>query len=625
MKRRPWTDAEDVTLKRLVAQYGDKRGRQGRWEDITKSIPGRTKKDCRKRWFHSIDPSVRKGRWTAEEDKLLLENYDQFGPAWKQIALAIPGRKDDQCSKRYGEILDPSARDRLRKWTPAEDKQLAELVDRMGSAWRAIATNMAGRTALTCRNRWRRLNTKSNNKQIAMPSILSSIQKARAAALQQDVSSSGDISEDASTSGWNHSNSPSAASPVIDPSSLAPDTTAIDLTSPDVRSQSSQIYDQGIHEPRHTTVNHVSTTHHDSVLSLPSDGQSHILSHLSCSGESLPITSQSESNPFAGLYTDYASLLPIDEGIQDSAYDSCFSDPAYPAYLFRSIFSCPGEETSEHPTRLATNTSWPVSSEDHNAILQPWSLPDPVDFNAPALHPSPGFDADWPLGLFSTFPSNFTDAVGNIAASIHPLYLPAPKKIHVLELVEPWHSRTISCPEPISFMGFHQRGGYIVCYFQGIAIVGDNGEWKVLRQVIPDHEKHLVRLNDGAIDSRGRLWFGSIDLHGSGLSQAQVRSGEYYPAGCIYCYSSDGALTVHEKGGIFCSNGIGWAPDDRTMVFTDSTAKVRTTNTNNLYIFSRLLRSSSGRMTSMRLLEPSPAREYSSIVVPWKESQMDSL
>lgn len=41
--------------------------------------------DCRKRWFHSLDPSLRKGRWTKDEDRIILDAYQQLGPSWKQI------------------------------------------------------------------------------------------------------------------------------------------------------------------------------------------------------------------------------------------------------------------------------------------------------------------------------------------------------------------------------------------------------------------------------------------------------------------------------------------------------------------------------------------------------------
>jgi sugar lactone lactonase YvrE len=116
-----------------------------------------------------------------------------------------------------------------------------------------------------------------------------------------------------------------------------------------------------------------------------------------------------------------------------------------------------------------------------------------------------------------------------------PLYRPEDKTLHYIDVLgnsihildlsshdsTPDRLRTIPCPEPISFMGFcanPAEGGrhqYIVCYFQGIATVNEkDGSFKVLKKIIPDEEKHLRRLNDGAIDSRGRLWFGSLDIPG---------------------------------------------------------------------------------------------------------------
>jgi sugar lactone lactonase YvrE len=85
--------------------------------------------------------------------------------------------------------------------------------------------------------------------------------------------------------------------------------------------------------------------------------------------------------------------------------------------------------------------------------------------------------------------------------------------IHVLPLSEPQNARVIRCPELISFMCFNQGGGYIVCYFQGIAKVGEDGKWEVLRKIISDEEYVTKRLNDGAVDSQGRLWFGENDLY----------------------------------------------------------------------------------------------------------------
>ncbi|KAF6808182.1 transcription factor [Colletotrichum sojae] len=148
--RKIWTSAEDATLKALVSHYGAARGPH--WKDVAAALPDRSAKDCRKRWFHSLDPSLRKGRWTAQEDQVLLSAYARLGPAWHDI-----GRKDDQCSKRYNDILDPQARNRLSYWSPREDEILREGVQTLGHRWSAISAKLPGRPPLTCRNRWRAL------------------------------------------------------------------------------------------------------------------------------------------------------------------------------------------------------------------------------------------------------------------------------------------------------------------------------------------------------------------------------------------------------------------------------------------------------------------------------------
>ncbi|KAF5094610.1 hypothetical protein D0Z00_003462 [Geotrichum galactomycetum] len=111
--RRVWTREEDEKLRRLVAHWGDQRGKNSHWDQISAQFEGRTNKDCRKRWFHSLDPTLKRGRWTEDEDRILLEAYGKMGSVWNKIAQLIPGRTDDQCSKRYNDVLDPSVRDRL--------------------------------------------------------------------------------------------------------------------------------------------------------------------------------------------------------------------------------------------------------------------------------------------------------------------------------------------------------------------------------------------------------------------------------------------------------------------------------------------------------------------------------
>lgn len=84
--------------------------------------------------------------------------------------------------------------------------------------------------------------------------------------------------------------------------------------------------------------------------------------------------------------------------------------------------------------------------------------------------------------------------------------------INIIELSGSYKRRTILCPEPITFLGFHRGGGYIVCSFSSIVRVSDEGEWVVQKQVFPDTT--VARLNDGGVDIAGRLWAGSIDRIG---------------------------------------------------------------------------------------------------------------
>ncbi|GAO46339.1 hypothetical protein G7K_0571-t1 [Saitoella complicata NRRL Y-17804] len=128
-----------------------------KWSTIATYLPGRTNKSCRKRWFHSLDPKLKRGAWTEAEDQLLREGVARFGTQWSRIAATIEGRTDDQCSKRYREGISPSI-DKLSPWSPDDDLRLGELVRQLGTVWQKIAPHFQGRTGLQCRNRWRKIN-----------------------------------------------------------------------------------------------------------------------------------------------------------------------------------------------------------------------------------------------------------------------------------------------------------------------------------------------------------------------------------------------------------------------------------------------------------------------------------
>ncbi|KAJ2069970.1 hypothetical protein GGI08_000058 [Coemansia sp. S2] len=150
--RAAWTREEDSLLMVGVRVYGPN---TESWPRIAMLVPGRTNKSCRKRWFHSLDPSLHKGPWTSEEDALLRQRVMQFPAQWSRVAEGITGRTDDQCAKRWRESLDPEI-DR-GKWRPEEDRLLLDKYKEYGTQWQKIATFFHGRPGLHCRNRWRKI------------------------------------------------------------------------------------------------------------------------------------------------------------------------------------------------------------------------------------------------------------------------------------------------------------------------------------------------------------------------------------------------------------------------------------------------------------------------------------
>lgn len=71
------------------------------WKKIAKKMPDRTDVQCLHRWQKVIDPELVKGPWTPEEDELVVQLVNQFGPrSWSVIAQHLKGRIGKQCRER---------------------------------------------------------------------------------------------------------------------------------------------------------------------------------------------------------------------------------------------------------------------------------------------------------------------------------------------------------------------------------------------------------------------------------------------------------------------------------------------------------------------------------------------
>ena len=144
-----WTKEEDIKLREGI----DKLGEQN-WKAIAQEYLGNNRTDiqCLHRWKKVLKPGLVKGPWSTEEDSIIISLKGQGGLKWSEIATRIPGRMGKQCRERWCNHLDPS----LKKgdWSAAEDAVITEARDRWGNTWSKIATLLPGRAENGVKNRW---------------------------------------------------------------------------------------------------------------------------------------------------------------------------------------------------------------------------------------------------------------------------------------------------------------------------------------------------------------------------------------------------------------------------------------------------------------------------------------
>ena len=49
------------------------------WHRIAEKLPGRSNKDCRKRWFNEVTGGLKKGPWDKDEDARLRNGIQKHG------------------------------------------------------------------------------------------------------------------------------------------------------------------------------------------------------------------------------------------------------------------------------------------------------------------------------------------------------------------------------------------------------------------------------------------------------------------------------------------------------------------------------------------------------------------
>lgn len=103
-KKQAWTKVEDKLLAKVVGRYGP-----ANWDILAKYIKSRTGKQCRERYHNILDPNVRKGNWSDEEDVCILSMHASLGNQWARISRALVGRTDNSVKNRFYALMKNKA------------------------------------------------------------------------------------------------------------------------------------------------------------------------------------------------------------------------------------------------------------------------------------------------------------------------------------------------------------------------------------------------------------------------------------------------------------------------------------------------------------------------------------
>lgn len=76
-----------------------------KWSKCSNIIKGRSGKQCRERWFNTLNPEVKKGNWNPEEDYKIFVLFEKFGSKWSKIASFFKGRTENSIKNRFYSTL----------------------------------------------------------------------------------------------------------------------------------------------------------------------------------------------------------------------------------------------------------------------------------------------------------------------------------------------------------------------------------------------------------------------------------------------------------------------------------------------------------------------------------------
>lgn len=159
LKFHPWKQEEDELLLKYSKIFLKNATKKIDWKEVAMFIPNKNNLQCYRR-FLAINPLYKKGKWTEEEDKLLLNLVDQFGKSWKFFAKIFKNRSSKQIRLRFNDHLSPHII--KKEFNKEEDEQLKELYVTHKNKWSKYNKFLPNRTQKDIKKRIIKLLTVKN-------------------------------------------------------------------------------------------------------------------------------------------------------------------------------------------------------------------------------------------------------------------------------------------------------------------------------------------------------------------------------------------------------------------------------------------------------------------------------
>ncbi|KAG5087536.1 hypothetical protein AAZX31_01G016100 [Glycine max] len=92
VKKGPWTPEEDEKLIDYISKHG-----HGSWRTLPKRAGlNRCGKSCRLRWTNYLTPDIKRGKFSEEDERIIINLHSVLGNKWSKIATHLPGRTDNE-------------------------------------------------------------------------------------------------------------------------------------------------------------------------------------------------------------------------------------------------------------------------------------------------------------------------------------------------------------------------------------------------------------------------------------------------------------------------------------------------------------------------------------------------